>query len=749
MGAKGGGKGFKGKGKRGSKRSGKQQVRKELAGVVGHVLQAAGVHDAVNPRNMNSNKRKKTAATAAKSSTAPRGCRRLERKKSRKEQKSRRAYFFGEGRRKGSELIENGSTTVNGPSKQKWLAAAKPERPQKKRKYADDGEITSDEEGFDANRKCDQASVSEDGDDEGGKEEKQQPSEDAVEPEGEEEEDEAQGSEGNDSKGNVGRSVVGAPSSGAIAYVPPHLRKTDSKAAAVSESVVLHRRQLRGVMNRVTEGNLDSSAKELSTSLSKMVPEVGSAVAADDLLEFLVPAAVSDPNISVLVLGCYAALAVAMHVQFGSAFGGAAMLKVGTLLSQTLPDAENSGESTGLDSRVAKNCVAFEALLFNFGLLPGKTIFELVRFILQGSILTEIRVELALTTLRYAGRKLRGECPTEFKELLSFVSSVAANSQETVQSEQRSRVDFLLRELHDLKNNKVSFAAMERFDAIQGWLKTTPLLGGKNISDHSLSIPFKFLEEEVPENWPAVVKSVKTSSTLTGKLSFKGAEPLRALAIAQRLTTELRQSLFVALMGAEDFEHAADRLAHVAAGSKQGVNEACLIVFHCAIREKAPNPYYEHIANALCNRPAPSGKRFSHGFKTATAQHFKQAHEYGLRATVALAELVASMIASPTMSVPLSIVRFMKFADQGAGKPLGGTLGLLLRHMLDSLLRRLAGTDIAAKIFEPLQKYEDVREGLLLVMDGLVKPRLPSKGEDPLLLDKFRIARRQLGGTQK
>ena len=69
--------------------------------------------------------------------------------------------------------------------------------------------------------------------------------------------------------------------------------------------------------------------------------------------------------------------------------------------------------------------------------------------------------------------------------------------------------------------------------------------------------------------------------------------------MAQRLTTEIRQSLFVALMGAEDFEHAAERLALVAAGSKKGPEEACIVLFHCAVREKVPNPFYEHVGTTF------------------------------------------------------------------------------------------------------------------------------------------------------
>merc|ERR1712190_403404 len=116
-------------------------------------------------------------------------------------------------------------------------------------------------------------------------------------------------------------------------------------------------------------------------------------------------------------------------------------------------------------------------------------------------------------------------------------------------------------------------------------------------------------------------------------------------------------------MGAEDFEHATERLALVAASTKIGVSEACLVLFHCAVREKVPNPFYEHVAVALCARPQPWGKKFVHGLKRAAVQQLQQAHTYGLRAAVGLADLCAALIVSPNIGVPLAIVRFIRFSE--------------------------------------------------------------------------------------
>merc|ERR1719215_1731351 len=209
--------------------------------------------------------------------------------------------------------------------------------------------------------------------------------------------------------------------------------------------------------------------------------------------------------------------------------------------------------------------------------------FDLVRFIFADGMVSEIRVELALTVLRYSGRGLRAECPDDFRDMLAFVTDAASAARTSgvapEGSEVRSRVEFLLRELQDLKNNKVSFAAMDRFDAIRTWLRTAPVLSNKKVGDHQLAVPFKYLKEEAPANWP-VISTPAGGAVISKKRSSiagSGPDPLRAAAVAQRLTTDLRQNLFVALMGAEDFEHATDRVCQVAMSAKIGIADACLV----------------------------------------------------------------------------------------------------------------------------------------------------------------------------
>ncbi|CAE7611440.1 sgd1 [Symbiodinium natans] len=665
----------------------------------------------------------------------PRASRRVQRQQQRKEKKARRAHFFGGHRQNVADENEDKQPEAGSKTTRTQI----PTRSASKRKRVDDDddEITS-EECLPAERE----------DAKGGT---RTETADAAGEEGASENAESEMDSGDDEVSNAGSEQDAATTKAENdgRYVPPHLRGKRTQDGLQLQ----HLRQLKGIMNRVSEGNLDPSCNELVQLLGKLVPAIGSAKAADELADALLQAAVEDPAISVLVLGCFAALVAACHVLLGPAFGAAALLKSAQILKERMAAglenreklAEAEEELQNPDARVAKNSIIFQMLLFSFGVLPGSVVFDVVRFVFARSA-SELSVDLALAILRYGGRKLRSECPEDFREVLKFVNSEASNARETSEegSEIKSRLDYLLRELSDLKNNKVSFSVMDRFKQTQGWLQTAPLLAGRKVEDHALSVPFRLLQDAAPPNWPLQ----GGASTILAKAT-RGAvsDPLREAAIAQRLTSELRQNLFVALMGAEDFQDAAERLSVAASAAKAGCGECCVVLFHCAIREKAPNAFYGHVAHALCSLPAPAGKRFSHGMKRAAVQHIQQAHTYGVRSAVCLAELCASMMVSSSVMLPVAIVRFMRFGgdndDSGGSQGLRGILGLVLRHMVESLLQQVPESQVSM-LFAPLRKYEDVREGMLLILDGHVRPRLPAMAKNPIVWDKFRAARKEV-----
>merc|ERR1712046_384719 len=98
---------------------------------------------------------------------------------------------------------------------------------------------------------------------------------------------------------------------------------------------------------------------------------------------------------------------------------------------------------------------------------------------------------------------------------------------------------------------------------------------------------------------------------------------------------------------------------------------------------------------------------------------------------VNLAELYGMLILAPEVRLPLALIRFIRFSEAkdahgSAGNGLSGRLGLFLRHLIEVLVRNCKETEALAGVFAPLARYNDVREGMLLVVDGLVRPRAGS-----------------------
>jgi hypothetical protein len=62
---------------------------------------------------------------------------------------------------------------------------------------------------------------------------------------------------------------------------------------------------------------------------------------------------------------------------------------------------------------------------------------------------------------------------------------------------------------------------------------------------------------------------------------------------------------------------------------------------------------------------------------------------------------------------------------------------------VESVLQRAVDSQIPS-LFGSLRKYNDVREGMLLVLDGQVRPRLPPQAANPAIWDNFRLARKEV-----
>lgn len=153
------------------------------------------------------------------------------------------------------------------------------------------------------------------------------------------------------------------------------------------------------------------------------------------------------------------------------------------------------------------------------------------------------------------------------------------------------------------------------------------------------------------------------------------AEPdLGDLAKAHRMNTDVRRSIFVAIMSATDYQDAHVRLLKLRLKRAQEF-EIPRVLLHCAMEEDVHNPYYSLIARRLCGE---SGRRLKMSFMFALWNIFKRMGEQGddeeetqfdaddeetgvdMKAVVSLAKMYGMLIADGTLS--LAVLKNLNFA---------------------------------------------------------------------------------------
>lgn len=153
------------------------------------------------------------------------------------------------------------------------------------------------------------------------------------------------------------------------------------------------------------------------------------------------------------------------------------------------------------------------------------------------------------------------------------------------------------------------------------------------------------------------------------------AEPdLGDLAKAHRMNTDVRRSIFVAIMSANDFQDAHVRLMKLRLKRAQEF-EISRVLIHCAMEEEVHNPYYTLISRRLCG---DMGRRIKMSFMFALWNVFKRMGERGddedednfdpddqengvsMKSVVNLAKMFGMLIADGSLT--LSVLKNLNFA---------------------------------------------------------------------------------------
>lgn len=404
-------------------------------------------------------------------------------------------------------------------------------------------------------------------------------------------------------------------------YVPP-ARRQDSGSDA--ELVSRIRRQAQGFINRLTDSNLIAILGDIERLYREHPRQHVTSVLVDLILvQICEPTSLPD---TLLVL--YAGFATAVYKVIGPDVGA-------QLIQQTVDRfrayyAEVSNDASREVSKQTSNLITFLAQAYNFQLIRCNLIFDYVRFLLDD--LSELNAELLLRIVRMAGQNLRRDDPLALKDIVALVRQAVNKVGEANLS---VRTKFMIESINDLKNNKVKTGASgsaviqdhtTRMKKLLGSLSTRKLkateplrIGLKDLEESDTrgkwwlvgaswagrdGPPEKQAEQERAENKGADgglrEKKSKEKGAAIRILDEDEVPDLEALAREQNMNTDVRRSIFIAIVGAVDYEDAYRRVKELRLTQNGQRKDVAYVAMHCAGIEESYNPYYSWMARRLC-----------------------------------------------------------------------------------------------------------------------------------------------------
>lgn len=393
-------------------------------------------------------------------------------------------------------------------------------------------------------------------------------------------------------------------------YVPPARRQESGSDAELLSRI---RRQTQGLINRLTESNLLVLLGDIEKLYRDYPRQHVTSILIDlILIQVCEPTALPD---TLLILN--AGFSTAVHQIIGADFGAQLLQRTVERFKDyhqhaSTEDAQNAPKYTS-------NLITFMSEMYNFQLIGCNVVFDYIRLLL--SDLSELHAELLLRIVRMAGQSLRRDDPLALKDIVALIGPAVKKIGEANLS---VRTKFMIETINDLKNNKVKTGASASAVVLNHTTRMKKLLGSLNTrklkATEPLRISLKDIEDSdktgkwwlIGASWAGrdgdtgkVGKGHKTSKQeeeADGDSSSSDGEDLPdlgAIAREQNMNTDVRRSIFIAIMSASDYENAYARLMKLRL-SKDRQKEIAYVVMQCAGGEKQYNPYYALLARRVC-----------------------------------------------------------------------------------------------------------------------------------------------------
>ena len=387
-------------------------------------------------------------------------------------------------------------------------------------------------------------------------------------------------------------------------YIPPSLRH---KRLEGSEDLPQLRRQIQGLLNRLSEANLTSILGEVEKLYRDHPRQHVSTILLDLLLGLL-----SDPtSLQNTFIILHAGFIAAVFKVSGSDFGAQAVQRINEDFFADF-DSKADCDSTG---KKWTNLTSLLAELYNFQVISSNLIYDFVRLFLNN--LSEINTELLLRIFRTAGPQLRQDDPSSLKDIVIQLQRVVAQMEEGSLS---VRTKFMIETMNNLKNNRMKTGIAASTIASEHTVRMKKILQSLNQRTVRASEPLRLGLKDLQDKdkrgkWWLVGASYRID-TGDGNLQKQpscanendwddvpggtgAAGDLEQLAKEQRMNTDVRRSIFIAIMSSSDSNDAYVRLLKLGLKRSQAL-EIPKVLVHCAGAEKVYNPFYTFLSRRIC-----------------------------------------------------------------------------------------------------------------------------------------------------
>lgn len=520
--------------------------------------------------------------------------------------------------------------------------------------------------------------------------------------------------------------VVELPMASKAKYVPPSLRATSNSE---SEEIAQIRRRVRGLLNRLSESNVESITQEIAALFSSVPRSTGCQVIGDEVLASCSRGPRGNEQYAAVFASFVAGMASLVGIDFSA--------KILASLAKLFEDEYSKEDGLSL-----RNLTLLLCYLCIFDVISSDLVYDLLSVLSKR--LTELDVSTVLTILQCCGMKLRGDDPSAMKDfVLSIQNSVNQlklkahpAGQDNGQAEMHSkRMEFMLETICDIKNNKKRPKEdPAHHTRIKKWLQK---LKAEDVLLRGLTWN-KLLDPDKKGQWwlsgdvSSTVGNIEEVAAVISKEVVE-AQKLVQLAAAQRMNTDIRRAIFCIIMSAEDYVDAFEKLLRLDLSGKQD-REIIRVIVDCCLQEKMFNKYYAVLASKLCSHD----KNHKFSLQYCIWDHFKELDNMELNRSMNLAKLVAEMLANFTLSLAtLKVVK--NLAVEVIPKRT-----IHFRMLFETLLQK--DDAVVWNVFTRiagLPELEILRDGLVL----FIKQHVIAKDTGKDLASKFKIAKKALDNT--